>query len=139
MTSGPPIPKIESLKVMLDELANPQQIDGVRAAALVGILRHVEIDRQLADVPGGQRRLVGNNAEIMIADAMLKLVNEKEAPEGRSQGGHDWMRRRAVEILGCLGGPGQNNNVLGGPGRVADGQQGPRVAPLLGGRSLGAA
>ena len=43
---------------------------------------------------------------------MLKLVNEKQAPEGRSQAGHDWMRRRAVEILGYLGSPGQNNSVL---------------------------
>ena len=67
--SGPPVPLIQSLKVMLDELANPQQIDGVRAASLVGILRHVEIDRQLADVPGAQRRLVGNNAENRIANA----------------------------------------------------------------------
>lgn len=110
----PAVPLILSLKVMLDELANPQQIDGVRAAALVGVLRHVEIDRQLADVPGAQRRLVGNNAENLIVDAMLKLVNEKQAPEGRSQSGHDWMRRRAVEILGCLGSPGQNNSVLAG-------------------------
>jgi hypothetical protein len=40
------------------------------------------------------------------------LLNEKELPEGRSQAGHDWMRRRAVEILGYLGSPGQNNSVL---------------------------
>ncbi len=107
----PAVPLIQSLKVMLDELANPQQIDGVRAAALAGILRHVEIDRQL---PDGQRRLVGNNAETMIVDAMLLLVNAKQAPEGRSQAGHDWMRRRAVEILGYLGSPGQGNSVLTG-------------------------
>lgn len=106
------VPKIESLKVMLDELVSPKQIDGVRAAALAGILRHVEIDRQLADTPGGQRRLVGNAAENLIADAMLKLVNEKQPPEGRSQEGHDWMRRRAVEVLGALGGTGQNNSVV---------------------------
>jgi hypothetical protein len=110
----PAVPLIQSLKVMLDELANPQQIDGVRAAALVGILRHVEIDRQLENVPGAQRRLVGNNAENLIADAMLKLVNEKQSPEGRSQAGHDWMRRRAVEILGYLGSPGQGSSVLAG-------------------------
>ena len=108
----PPVPLIQSLRIMLDELANPEQIDGVRAAALVGILRHVEIDRQLADQPGGQRRLVGNNAETMIIEALIKRIDEKEAPEGRSQQGHDWMRRRAVEILGYLGSPGQNNSVV---------------------------
>jgi len=108
----PPVPLIQSLKVMLDELSNAQQIDGVRAAALVGILRHVEIDRQLTEVSGGQQRLVGNAAEPMIIDAMIKVLNEKESPEGRSQSGHDWMRRRAAEILGYLGSPGQNNSVL---------------------------
>lgn len=104
----PAVPLIQALKVMLDELASPKQIDGVRAAALVGTLRHVDIDRQL---PSGQRRLVGN-AENLIADTMVKLVNEKQPPEGRSQAGHDWMRRRAVEVLGTLGSPGQNNSVV---------------------------
>jgi len=42
----------------------------------------------------------------------VKLVNEKQPPEGRSQAGHDWMRRRAVEVLGTLGSPGQNNSVV---------------------------
>ncbi len=107
----PPVPLIKSLGVMLSELGNPQQIDGVRAAALVGILRHVEIDRQLAD---GERRLAEGNRDAAIADAMLKLVNEKQAPEGRTQAGHDWMRRRAIEILGYLGSPGQNNSVVAG-------------------------
>lgn len=108
----PPVPRIESLKVMLDELANPQQIDGVKVTALVGILRHVEIDRQLADTPpGAPRRLVGA-AENLIADAMVKLVNEKQVPEGRSQEGHDWIRRLAIKILGHLGSPGQNNSVV---------------------------
>jgi hypothetical protein len=107
----PAVPLIKSLGVMLSELGNPQQIDGVRAAALVGILRHVEIDSQLAD---GQRRLVGGNRDAAIADVMLVLVNEKQAPEGRTQTGHDWMRRRAVEILGYLGSPGQGNSVLAG-------------------------
>ena len=36
------------------------------------------------------------NAENMIVDAMLQLVNAKQSPEGRTQAGHDWMRRRAV-------------------------------------------
>lgn len=104
----PAVPLTKSLKDMFEALASPTQIDGVRAAALVGILRHVDIDRQL---PSGQRRLVGN-AENLIADTMVKLVNEKQPPEGRSQAGHDWMRRRAVEVLGTLGSPGQNNSVV---------------------------
>jgi len=104
----PAVPLTKSLKDMFEALASPTQIDGVRAAALVGILRHVEIDRQL---PSGQWRLTGN-AENLIADTMVKLVNENQAPEGRSQAGHDWMRRRAVEVLGALGSPGQNNSVV---------------------------
>jgi hypothetical protein len=109
---GLPEPLIYAMGVMLEALDDPQQIDAVRAAALVGILRHVQLDRQL---PDAQRRLVGADnrvAEQRIVNAMLTLINTKQAPEGRTQGGHDWMRRRAVEILGYLGTPGANGEVL---------------------------
>ncbi|MCY2991275.1 MAG: hypothetical protein NTY19_25885 [Planctomycetota bacterium] len=109
------VPYIDGLKFMLDELANPQQIDAVHVACLVGIRRHVKIDGQLISE---NRRLVSksadvkNNAETRIVDAMLALISKKEPPEGRSRGGHEWMRRRAVEILGHLSPVGDNGRVL---------------------------
>lgn len=108
-TPRPAVPMIEMLRFMLDELANPQQIDPVRVAALVGVGRHVRLDRHL---PAGSRRLVGNAAETMIVNAMLGLAEAKEPPEGRSSEAHAWMQRRAIEILGMLGSTGQGNRVV---------------------------
>lgn len=105
----PPVPYIQGLVDALAEFENPNQIDAVRVAALVGILRHVRIDRQL---PDASRRLVGRPGEARIISLMLSLVNAKVAPDGRSQGGHDWMRRRAIEILGILGSVGANGQVV---------------------------
>ena len=106
---GPPVPLIFALKFMLDELNNPQQLDAVRVAALIGIQRHVRIDR---DLPDANRRLVRNNAETMIVDAMTNLLNAKEPPEGRTAAGHAWMQRQAAEVLGLLGSVGQGNRVV---------------------------
>ena len=106
---GPPVPLIFALKFMLDELNNPQQLDAVRVAALIGIQRHVRIDR---DLPDANRRLVGNNAENMIVDAMTNLLNAKDPPEGRSPAGHAWIQRQAAEVLGMLGSVGQGNRVV---------------------------
>ncbi len=110
----PPVPLTAALGVMFQELDKPQQADGVRAAALAGILRHVKIDGQW---PATSRQLSGatpsqKNREKLIATAMLKWANGKEPPEGRSRGGHDWLRRRAIEVLGLLGSPGQGNSVV---------------------------
>jgi uncharacterized protein (UPF0147 family) len=105
----PAVPMIEMLRLMLDELANPQQIDAVRVAALNGILRHVKIDR---DLPEGSRRLVGNAAETMIVNAMVSLLDAKQPPEGRPAEAHVWMQRRAADVLGMLGSVGQGNRVV---------------------------
>lgn len=105
----PAVPMIEMLRFMLDELNNPQQIDVVRVAALVGVRRHVRLDRHL---PAANRRLVGNAAQAMIVNAMLGLVEAKEPPEERSVEAHAWMQRRAIEILGMLGTPGDGNRVV---------------------------
>ncbi len=96
----PPVPFINALRFMLDELQDPEQLDAVRVAALNGILRHARIDRQL---PQENRRLSGNNAERMIVDAMLGIVGQEEPPEGRSEEGHTWIRRRAMDVLAMLG------------------------------------
>ncbi len=96
----PPVPLNNALRFMLDELQDPEQLDAVRVAALNGILRHARVDRQL---PRENRRLVGNNAEKMIVDAMLAIIGQGEPPEGRSEEGHDWLRQRAIDVLAMLG------------------------------------
>ena len=109
------VPYIDGLTFLLAELANPQQLDAVRAACLVGILRHVKIDAQ--QIPENRRLVakspdVKNIGETRIVDAMLDLISKKDPPEGRSRGGHDWLRRRAAEILGFLSPVADNGRVL---------------------------
>lgn len=90
--------------------------DSLRAAAMVGILRHASLD--------GQRR-EDERMELAIRyaiiDDMLKLIDQKEPPQvvlkpgappgQRSIEGHQWMRRRAIEILGALRDGGADDNV----------------------------
>lgn len=117
----PPVPLAGALGFMLRELQNPEQIDAVRVAALNGILRHARIDR---DLPAENRRLIGNNAETMIVDAMVQLVTANEPPEGRTLEGHEWIRRRATDVLGMLGSTGQGRVVSALEQVVGDEQAG---------------
>lgn len=104
---SPPHPFVQGLVDALDEFENPKQIDAVRVAALVGIHRHAVIDRLLGDEDSPLAGLEGR-----IINLALGLVNAKAAPKGRTQGGHDWMRRRAIEILGALGSVGESGKVV---------------------------
>ena len=104
---APPVPSLPALKVMLDELKNPDQIDAVRAAAMVGILRHAEYDGQRPDT---QR--MPADARKFVRDDMLALLAATDPPPGRSPEGHQWLQRRAVEVLGALGEVGDGGNVL---------------------------
>jgi hypothetical protein len=84
---------------MIQELKNPDQIDAVRLAALLGINRHV----QLAQAQTTQQGESITQAELQeIRTLALDLVKTREAPAGRTQDGHDWMRRRGLEIIAWL-------------------------------------
>ena len=104
-----PVPFWNALKFMVDEYNNPKQIDAVRLAALIGILRHVELDRQL---PPESRRIIGKPVDPLLTDMMLALVDAKDPPAGRLPEGHAWMRRRALDILGQMGGIGENGKAF---------------------------
>lgn len=73
--------------------------DLVRVAALQGILKQVKAKTD------GQ-------AHGQIIAAMLKIVGEKAPPAGRTAEGHDWMRRRAIDVLGAAGEQGANLSVV---------------------------
>jgi hypothetical protein len=97
--SEAPRPLPAALAFMVKQWKSPDQLDAVRVAALIGILRHVQIEAQAigrADTP--------KNADqtTEIRQLALDLVRTRKAPEGRSQEGHDWMRRRGIEILSWL-------------------------------------
>jgi len=87
---NPPVPLPQALPPMVRALRDPQQIDGVRVAALIGILRHARAGISDADA----RKAVADTAADLAAST---------PPPGRTPEGHAWMRSRAVEILGAMG------------------------------------
>jgi len=129
---NPPIPFVQGLTDAISEYNDPNQIDAVRVAALVGMLRHAELDRQLVD----QASPLGGLRE-QIESLTLALVNAKEAPAGRTQGGHDWMRRRAIEILGTLGGLGAGGEVVAALQAVLEDDEAPISLRCCAAESLG--
>lgn len=85
----PPLP--DALPIMLNHLRDPEQIDGVRVAALVGINRHADLSG--IDTPQARQAIV---------NTLVALMNSPQ-PADRSADGHAWMRSQAAEILGKLG------------------------------------
>jgi hypothetical protein len=94
-TQNTPLP--DAVKVLLEAINDPKQIEPVKIAALVGINRHVS-----AGVNDPQ-------IQNQIFNAMLKLVSDADAADS-SDIGRVWMRKQAAEILGLL--PGTNNQAV---------------------------
>ncbi len=100
----PPIPSNVALNFMLAQLNDPKQIDEVRMAALVGVLRHVQTNRLLRQLNIGQANDPQQQANVQrTIAAALQVAEPKDPPQGRTVEGHTWMRRRAIDILIGLG------------------------------------
>ncbi len=74
-------------------------IDMVRVAALDGIAEQIKAGNADAD-----RR--------KIQDALIKIVLDAKPPAGDSVDGHNWVRRKAIEVLVAIGDPGNGQAVL---------------------------
>ena len=91
-------------------------IDVVQVAALDGLLKHAK-----AGSVGAQRP--------QHIEAMLKIVNEKTPPTGRTADGHDWIRRRAIDVLAALGDAGPNLTVVAALDKILkDNQSSPELS-----------
>lgn len=99
-TSAPPRALPAALSFMIQQYKNPDQVDAVRLASLLGIARHVQLDAQVEGAP--QAEWIPQAEWQEIRGLALDLVRTREAPAGRSDDGHDWMRRRGVEVLSWL-------------------------------------
>jgi hypothetical protein len=93
-----PEPWPDALPILVREYNNASQLDAVRVAALLGILRHAQLE---IDDP---------QARSQINSDMLKLAQTKEDPR-RSAEGQVMVRARAMEVLGALKDPGPQNAV----------------------------
>ncbi|MCL4190647.1 MAG: hypothetical protein KJZ87_02790 [Thermoguttaceae bacterium] len=95
----PPVPLAKALPLLVEAVSNAEQPDAVKIAALIGINRHAKLN-------------IANAQKQGIADRMLEIAKEKDPPEGRTPEGHAWMRALAIDTLGALGLPGNQNAVV---------------------------
>jgi hypothetical protein len=98
-----PLPLPEAMNVMIGSLEDEKLPDAIRAAALVGIQRHVASDRLTA----GQ--LTADVRKKLDSD-LLKLA-ASDLPEGPAGPGREWILGQALETLGILGSAGENGAV----------------------------
>jgi len=115
-TIQPPVPLAAALPVMLEALTDEKQIDVVKIGALVKLDRHIRLG--IADPQWVTQQLI---------PALVNLAEMKVPPADRSAEGHEWMRCKAMELLGLLRSVGPESRILKTlVGIVAD-----RKEPLL--------
>lgn len=90
-TRTPPKPLLQTLPIMIALYENESNVDGVRAAALQGLHRHVSY--------GFPQITPADRAKI---SAMMTSLLESSAPSGRSANAHAYLQRFAVDILDTL-------------------------------------
>ena len=96
-TSAVPLPA--ALPILVQAAGDPQQLDAVKVAAMVGILRHVEL--------GGVQT---PDARASVTNLALALATAKPAA-GESDDAHAWMQKQAADVLGAFGAVGDNGVV----------------------------
>jgi hypothetical protein len=84
---GTPKAMAAAVPILLTAVTDEKVGDAVKVAALVGLLRHAELG--IAD----------KQIEKQVATELQKLAAEETVPEARSVDGHQWLRRRAIEIV----------------------------------------
>jgi len=89
----PPVPCADAFVLLVQLYMKPEYPDGVRAAALQGIARHVS----LGAVKNPQYRAG-------VSKLMLELA-KSNPPDGRSPAAHAFLQRYAVDILSVLANP----------------------------------
>ena len=118
-----PVPYHQAVPVLLQTVDDPQQLDAVKAAALVGLLRHVRLG-------------VRDEVRDQVTTSMLNLAKSPSAP-GRSADGHAWLRSQAIEILGVLKSVGPANSVANVLTQIAGDQAAPMMVRRAAARALG--
>ncbi len=93
-----------AVPVLIGAIENPEQIDAVRIAALIGLERHARLDGLAGD------------AVVPVLSALFTAPR----PESRSEDVHAWILERAAGVLTLL-----NAEVPGGPGNADDAPDAP--------------
>jgi hypothetical protein len=90
-TRTPPVPLRETLPILMALYADENNVDGVRAAALHGLHRHVMF---------GFPQMTP--AERTSISGMMTALLDSPAPSGRPADAHAYLQRFAVDILDVL-------------------------------------
>ncbi|MCG8652117.1 MAG: hypothetical protein MI861_19920 [Pirellulales bacterium] len=91
VTRTPPIPKRETLPILIRQYQNEANVDGVRAAALQGLHRYVSYG--LVNLSANDRNTIQTEMANLLAS---------EPPPGRSVVAHAYLQRFAVDMLDLL-------------------------------------
>jgi hypothetical protein len=87
----PPVPLPEALPILISLYENESNADGIRAAALQGLHRHVTL--------GFPQISPENRTKI---NSMMTSLLDSPAPQGRPVDAHAYLQRYAVDILDFL-------------------------------------
>ena len=122
----PPEPLSAAFPILREALVSEKQIDAVRTAAMVGILRHVELDPF-------RSRSFGDDDKQRLVDDILPIV---QASVFRSPGVHYWLRRRGTEVLARLQAPDEEGKVADALGGIVTDETAPRPLRCAAGEAI---
>ena len=125
----PPEPLSAAFPILREALVSEKQIDAVRTAAMVGILRHVELDPF-------RSRSFGDDDKQRLVDDILPIVQASEPPDFRSPGVHYWLRRRGTEVLARLQAPDEEGKVADALGGIVTDETAPRPLRCAAGEAI---
>lgn len=95
-----PEPMGAALPFIVQQFEKPESLDAVRVAALLGMIRHIELEnfKPTTSTP------IPPALKTKIVDHFVTLAETVDPPEGRDADVHTWLRRRAIEGLAaaCL-------------------------------------
>jgi hypothetical protein len=119
-----PQPLPEALPVLLKNINDPKQLDEVKAAAMVGVMRHATLG--ISD-PDHQKQVVAS---------MLKVLKTPVTP-GQAADGQAWIQGQAAHVLGRLGTAGEGGAVATALAAVAGDTKAPSKARCSAAEALG--
>jgi hypothetical protein len=133
VSPSPPEPLAPSARdFMLAEAVNPKQLDSVRLAALLGLMRHMELNAQR---PANLQ--IAKVTRDGITKQLLPLALDKTVPSSRSPEGHAWLRGRVLEVLAAAAQAGPDDAITQAiAGIVADPQE-PTSLRMIAATALG--
>ena len=121
----PPEPLPEARTLLMKNAEDPKQIEAVKVAAVVGILRHLTLGA--IDETEQQKQL---------DPLMLKLL-KSPLPEGQSAEGHAWLQTLAGQVLSRSGSVGAGGEVAVALAALVGDKKAPLDFRCLAARELG--